>query len=65
MPTSGHRLNIERYDDQYVVTIDGSRRQVCDDIQSVVALVDAVLRGTEPQGPAEPVRNGHTPDGHG
>ena len=63
MPPLGHRLNIERYDDQYVVTVDGGRRQVCGDIQSVVALVDAVLRGTESQGPAEAMRNGHTQDG--
>lgn len=67
MPTPGHRLNIVRYDDQYVVTIDGSRRQVCGDIQSVVVLVDAVLRGAEPQeGPAEPVKNGQDgKDGRG
>jgi len=66
MPTPGHRLNIVRYDDQYVVTINGSRRQVCGDIQSVVVLVDAVLRGAEPQDSAEPMKNGqHTKDGHG
>lgn len=67
MPTPGHRLNIVRYDDQYVVTINGSRRQVCGDIQSVVVLVDAVLRGAEPQaGSAEPMTNGQdSKDGHG
>jgi len=71
MPTQGHHVNIVRYDDQYVVTIDGRRRHVCGDIRGVVELVDAVLHGAEPPGSAAPMSNGqqskdgHIKDGHG